>query len=104
MRWKLGLLTLGNRRYFLCAILSFKIAHYISCPDQLMDYLIRRSRTHDRNLRDKTLLHLPKVKTKTGQTIFQYPAATDWNSFPTCIRDITSLKRFKTELMVILET
>ena len=97
MQCKLGLLTLGNRRRFLRAILSFKIVDNISCPDQLVDYLIRRSRIHDRNLRDKTLMHLPKVKTKTGQTTFQYPAAADWNSFPKCIRDITSLKRFKTE-------
>lgn len=36
--------------------------------------------------------------TYTGQTTFQYSAAADWNSFPKCIRDITSLKRFKTEL------
>ena len=100
MRCKLGLLTLGNRRQFLRAILSFKIVHNISCPDQRLDYLICRSRMQDRNLRDRTLLHLPKIKTKTGQTTFQYSAAADWNSFPKCIRDITSLKRF----MVILET
>ena len=98
MRCKLGLLTLGNRRRFLRAMLSFKIVHNISCPDQLVDYLICRSRMHDRNLHDKTLLHLPKVKTKTGQTPFQYSAAADWNSFPKCSKDITSLKRFKTEL------
>ena len=98
MRCKLGLLTLGNRRRFLRAMLSFKIIHNISCPDQLVDYLICRSRMHDRNLRDKTLLHFPKVKTKTGPTTFKYSAAADRNSFPKCIRDITSLKRFKTEL------
>ena len=44
------------------------------------------------------LYYLSKVKTKTGQTTFQYSAAADWNSFPKCIRDITSLKRFRTEL------
>ena len=43
------------------------------------------------------LLHLPKIKTKTSQATFQFAAA-DWNSFPKYIRDITSLKRFKTEL------
>ena len=78
MRCKLGLLTSGNRRQFLRAILSFKIVHNISCPDQLVDYLICRSRMQDRNLRDRTLLHLPKIKTKTGQTTFQYSAAADW--------------------------
>ena len=54
MRHKLGLLTLGNHRHFLPAILSFKILDNISCSDQLLDYLICISRTHDRNLRDKT--------------------------------------------------
>ena len=98
MRYKLGLLTLGNRRRFLRAVLSFKIVHNLSCPDQLVDYLIRRSRMHDRNLRDETLLHLSRVNTKTGQTTFQYSTTADRNSFPKCIGDITSLKRFKTEL------
>ena len=77
MRCKLGPLTLGNRRRFLHTSLSFRIVHYISCHDQLVDYLIRRSRMHDRNLRDKNLLNLPKVKTKIGQTTFQYSAAAD---------------------------
>ena len=98
MRCKLGLLTLGNRRRFLRVVLSFKTIYNVSCPDQLVDYLILRSRMHDRNLRDETLLHLSMVETKTGQTTFQYSAAADWNSFPKCIRDITSLKRFRTEL------
>lgn len=98
MRCKLGLLTLANRRRFLRAILTFKIIHNINCPEQLVDYLIFRSRMHNRNLRDKTLLHLPKVKTQTGQTTFQYSAAADWNSFPKYIRDITSLQSFKAEL------
>ena len=53
---------------------------------------------HDRNLKYVIgLLHLPKIKTKTSQATFQFAAA-DWNSFPKYIRDITSLKRFKTEL------
>ena len=54
MRYNLGLLTLGNRRQFLRAILSFKIVHNISYPDQRVDYLICRSRMQDRNLRDRT--------------------------------------------------
>ena len=69
--------------------------HNISCLDQLADYLIYRSHIHERNLR-KTLLHLPKVKTNTGRTIFQYSAAED--SFTKYIRDINFLKRLKTEL------
>ena len=56
MRCKLGLLTLGNRRRFLRVVLSFKIIYNVSCPDQLVDYLILRSRMYDRNLRDETLL------------------------------------------------
>ena len=63
-----------------------------------MDYLILRSRMYDRNLRDETLLSFQGQNEKTGQTTFQYSAAADWNSFPKCIRDITSLKRFRTEL------
>ena len=79
-------------------VLSFKIIYNVSCPDQLVDYLILRSRMYDRNLRDETLLSFQGQNEKTGQTTFQYSAAADWNSFPKCIRDITSLKRFRTEL------
>ena len=49
-------------------VLSFKTLYNISCPDQLVDYLICRSRMHDRNLSDKTLSQPPKVKKKPGQT------------------------------------
>ena len=66
----LRLLILGNHKRFLRSILSFTIVYNISCPDELVDYLIRISCMHDRNLRDKTLLHLSKVKTKTGQQLF----------------------------------
>ena len=70
----------------------------LNCPDQLVGYLIFRSHMLNRTLRDKSLLHLPKVKTQEGKTTFQCSAAADWNSFPKYIRDITCSKRFKSEL------
>ena len=81
MRSTLGLLTLFYRRRFSQSVLTFKIVLYVNCPDQLRLYLSFRCNIQSRNLRDNTLLHLPKVCTKTGQTAFQYAAAEDWNSF-----------------------
>ena len=82
IRSKLGLFTLYNRRRFSHSVLAFKIVlNNVNSPYQLRLYLSFRCNKHSRNLSDNTLLHLPKVRTKTGQTALQYAAAVDWNSF-----------------------
>jgi hypothetical protein len=52
---------------------------------------------HNRDLRDKTLLDLPKVNSAIllGQSAFRYAGAKDWNSLPLNIREMTSLSKFK---------
>jgi hypothetical protein len=37
---------------------------------------------HNRDLRDKTLLDLPKVNSAIGQSAFKYVGAKDWPSLP----------------------
>ena len=56
----------------------------------------------NRELRDKTRLHLPKVKSKMCQTMFKYAGANDWNSLPIYIREITSINIFKQTLFTYL--
>ncbi len=50
---------------------------------------------HNRDLRDKTLLDLPKVNSAIGQSTFKYAGAKDWNSLPLNIREIISFSKFK---------
>ena len=56
----------------------------------------------NRELRDETLLDLPKVKTKMGQTMFAYSGAKDWNSLPRYIRKMTSITSFKRSIYTYL--
>ena len=102
MRFKLGLLTLKNRRRFLRFQLVYKIVNDYNCPNQLKGYLPRRSSLHGRDLRDSTTLHLPKANTTVGQKTFQYAAAKDWNDLPKSIRSITTFSSFKAALYSFL--
>jgi hypothetical protein len=98
MRNKLGLLTLYNRRRFLRFQLIFKIVNNFRCPEPLVSYLPSRSSIHGKHFRDNTLLHLPKAKSATGQSTFQFSAARDWSSLPKELREINSLNTFKSAI------
>ena len=89
MRSKLSLLSLESRRRFL------RLIHNINCPQQLENYLLKRSAFHTRDFRDSTLLNIVATKTKVGQTSFKCTAAREWNLLPKDIREIQSLSKFK---------
>ena len=74
----------------------------MDCPDQLRDIFKFRCNMHDRELRDKTLLDLPKVIGATGQFKFKYAGAKDWNSLPLNFREITSISSFKGSIYMYL--
>ena len=95
MRSKLSLLSLESRRRFLRLNLVFKIIHNITCPQQLENYLLKRSAFHTRDFRDSTLLNIVATKTKMGQTSFKCTIAREWNLLPKDIREIQSLSKFK---------
>ena len=82
MRSKLRILSLYSRRRFFRFIIIFKILNNLGCPQQLLGIFTLRSTLRNRELRDKTRLHLPKVNGKMGQTMFKYAGAKDWNSLP----------------------
>jgi len=58
-------------------------------------YLVQRSQRHCRALRDPTLLDLPLLKTKCGQTSFNFSAASAWNKLPREIRELRTLAQLK---------
>ena len=95
MRNELKLLTLHSRRRFLRFMSIFKILYNLDCPSQLRDSFKFRHCMHNRDLRDKTLLDLPKVNSAIGQSTFKYAGAKDWNSLPLNIREIISFSKFK---------
>ena len=66
MRNELRLLSLHSRRRFLRFVTIFKLLHNLNSPEQLRDTFKFRRNRHGRELRDKTLLDLPKVKTAIG--------------------------------------
>ena len=88
MRTKLGLLSLNSRRRFLRLQLVYKIIYNIDCPQQLIGYFTRRSETHNRSLRDTTLLCVIPTKSKMGESSFQCSAAKEWNALPKHLRDL----------------
>ena len=71
MRSKLRILSLYSRRRFFRFIIIFKILNNLGCPQQQLGIFTLRSTLRNRELRDKTRLHLPKVKSKMGQTMFK---------------------------------
>ena len=77
MRSELKLLTLHSRRRFLRFLSIFKILYHLDCPSQLKYTFKFRRCMHNRDLRDKTLLELPKVNNAIGQFAFKYAGAKD---------------------------
>ena len=75
--------------------LVFKIIHNLNCPQQLENYLLKRSAFHTRDFRDSTLLNIVATKTKMGQTSFKCTAAREWNLLPKDIQEIQSLSKLK---------
>ena len=102
MRAKLFLLSLYSRRLFSELQYVYKIIYNINCPKQLIGYLVKRSQRHCRSLRDATLLDVPLVKTKCGQTSFKFSAASAWNQLPRAIRELRTLAQFKVRTFTYL--
>ena len=83
MRNQFILSTFYCRRRFLRYLffLFFLIVNNVYYLMQFKNNFILRSRLRENTLRDQTLIHLPRVITSTGQTIFKFKtAAQDWNS------------------------
>jgi hypothetical protein len=77
MSAKLHLLSLYGRRRLVRLQYVYKIINNVNCPKQLIGYVVRRSQMHCRSFRDPTLLNLPPVRTRCGETSFRFSAARD---------------------------
>ena len=63
------------KRKLIRYVLIFEILNNLKCTEQLLDVFKFRSGVRNRELRDETLLDLPKVKTEMRQTMFAYAGA-----------------------------
>ena len=102
MRAKLFLLSLYSRHLFIKWHYVYKIINNINCPKQLTGYLVKRSQRHCQSLRDPTLLDLPLVKTKCGQTSFKFLAVSAWNKLLRETRELRTLTQFKVRTFTYL--
>ena len=102
MRTKLGLLSLNSRRRFLRLQLVYKIIHKIDSPQQLIGYFSRRSKMHNRSLRDTTLLSVIPTKSIMGESSFQCSAAKEWNALSKHLRELKTLSSFKNNIFKFL--
>ena len=79
MHSKLGLLSLRSWRRFLRLHLLYKTINNIDCPDQLKNYLVKRSDPHKRSVSDISLVDLGEtLSSAIEQSSFLYGAAKDW--------------------------
>ena len=100
---RLRLLTLSNRRRYLRLQLVYKIVNDYHRLRQLQGYFVLRSELPRKTLRDSSELHLPRYKTATGQSTFEYATAKEWNDLLKDLRVFETLRIFKFKLNFLVE-
>lgn len=78
------------------SIMSFKCMNGLA-PPYLCELFCKRNAIHDRNTRNRELLHIPLCKTKSGQRSFRYRAVNIWNNLDNELKQLT-LRAFKKTL------
>ena len=66
-------------------------------PESLSASLVQRRHVHRRSTRQDDMLHVPAIRTESGQRRFLYSAVTAFNGLPQHIRDLNP-RLFKREL------
>ena len=74
----------------------------IDTPVQLRNYFTLNVEIHDRNVRDKLLVRLPRVKTVFGQSSVHWYGAFFWNRLDEGLRTNHDSKQFKKELKLYI--
>ncbi len=73
-------------------------------PDYLKDLLISHGDAHNVNTRsvEDGELHVPRARTRAGESAFYIRGPKTWNTLPRNLRSITNLKEFKYEMVQYL--
>ena len=93
LNWK----YLADRRFEHTCIMVFKCLTGLA-PTYLSATFQHNSRIHTYNTRQTTKLHPPSYTTTCGQKTFAYTGTSQYNKLADNIRNITTLKGFKTAL------
>ena len=73
----------------------FKCMHKLN-PELMWDIL--QPKTTGYNLRNGSLLIVPRAKNSIGLNSFQFRATLAWNNLPAHVKNITDLNRFKSAI------
>ena len=68
------------------------------CPDSLWNMFQQRSSISNYNTRNYRDLHVPKLNLELTKKGFRYSGIKAWNDIPVNIRELPSLRLFKTHL------
>uniref|UniRef100_A0A3P9MAR3 Reverse transcriptase domain-containing protein n=1 Tax=Oryzias latipes TaxID=8090 RepID=A0A3P9MAR3_ORYLA len=94
-------LPVPQRIDFKAALLVYKSLHG-RAPKYISDMLVPYEPSRTLRTSGAGLLLIPRVRTKQGESAFQYSAAKIWNSLPEGVRQASSVSMFKSRLKTFL--
>ena len=92
----LNWLPVCDRLYLNDAIMIFKCIHNL-VPDYLAEKFAFRSRSNIRNTRQSNHLNILRCRLATSQHSFSYRGAKLWNNLSNDVKNVTSVKAFKSK-------
>ena len=96
-RW----LPIAEKLLFNDCVMVHKCLNTGRAPDYLSKKFTRRQAHHDRNIRYKKDMNLPRCRLKTGQWSFAFRGATCWNKLPKDMKEVADCRIFKKRLTII---
>ena len=94
-------LPVAQRIDFKAALLVYKSLHGLA-PKYICDMLVPYEPPRTLRTSGTGLLLVPRVRTKHGESAFQFYAAKIWNSLPEDVRQTSTLTMFKSQLKTVL--
>uniref|UniRef100_A0A3B3HFB5 Reverse transcriptase domain-containing protein n=1 Tax=Oryzias latipes TaxID=8090 RepID=A0A3B3HFB5_ORYLA len=94
-------LPVPQRIDFKAALLVYKSLHG-HAPKYISDMLVPYEPSRTLRTSGTSLLLIPRVRTKQGESAFQYSAAKIWNSLPEVVRQASSVFMLKSRLKTFL--
>ena len=95
--WPKKLLSVMNLIRFDLCVMVYKIANK-QCPESLWNMFQQRCSISNYNTRNYRDLHIPKLNLELTKKGFHYSGIKAWNDIPVNIRELPSLRLFKTHL------
>ena len=92
--WNKNLMNISQLITFNRAVMTYKIVNQL-CPEGLQNKFMERSVISKYNTRNRSDLHVQKLKLEYTKRGFLYTGPIAWNNIPQSIRDTDSIVRFK---------